>query len=440
MSMTEIKLKDNAAISKSKFADIAVLTQKVADKTLAQLEKEGVFVFPEAIKDAQDITSDQMVLHSVNDYYHTSNIMGFLGYGKERLVIESRFSTGDQDYFFQYLLECVLDFPNILELNTNSAKDARLFNLLVFLFPRYLKSAMRKGIFKTYICKQYNDSNVKGTIDIARHIKKDTPFTGKIAYNQREFCYDNYLMELIRHTIEFIKIKPYGNKLLNRAKDEVSAVINITNAYEYCNRRKIIIENKKDPIHHAYFYEYRKLQRLCILILQHEKNQIGSSMSKIHGILFDGTWLWEEYIDSLVGDVFYHPMNKIGKGAQRLFAENIGLIYPDFISRDTENRIIADAKYKPVDNIGNKDYLQVLAYMFRFDAKKGFYFYPESNEMNNVELRLNRGSTYENNVVARSDISLIKCGLHIPRDSVNYDHFKKQIMYSENSFKSQLHN
>ena len=50
-------------------------------------------------------------------------------------------------------------------------------------------------------------------------------------------------------------------------------------------------------------------------------------------------------------------MNKGGKGAQRLFERNIGLIYPDFISRDNESRIIADAKYKPIDNIGNRDYL-----------------------------------------------------------------------------------
>ena len=33
-----------------------------------------------------------------------------LGYGNERLVIESRFSTGKYDYFFQYLLERVLNF------------------------------------------------------------------------------------------------------------------------------------------------------------------------------------------------------------------------------------------------------------------------------------------------------------------------------------------
>ena len=35
-------------------------------------------------------------------------------------------------------------------------------------------------------------------------------------HDRREFAYDNELMELVRHTIEFIKSKPYGNSLLFR--------------------------------------------------------------------------------------------------------------------------------------------------------------------------------------------------------------------------------
>jgi len=437
--MTKIKVKDNTFTGKDEFQDIAHLTQKVADKTLEQLEKEGVFVFPNAIKDAENITKDQMILQGINTCYRTSNVMGFLGYGKERLVIESRFSIDEHDYFFEYLLERVLDYPNILDLNTDTSQDTKLFNLFLFLFPRYLKLAMRKGAYKTYIHNRYNDSNVNGTIDIARHIRQNTPFTGKVSYNQREFSYDNYLMELIRHTIEFIKTKSYGNKLLSSVKDEVTAVVKATSKYEYYNRRKIIIENKKNPVRHAYFCEYRELQQLCILILQHEKHQIGSGLRQIHGILFDGAWLWEEYINSLIGEFFYHPMNKGGKGAQRLFAGNIGLIYPDFISRDFEKRIIADAKYKPVGNIGNTDYLQVLAYMLRFDAKTGFYFYPEVSSAENLELKLNSGSTYEENVVARDDILLFKCGLLIPCNADNYDNFKMQMRYSEKVFTDKLY-
>ena len=53
---------------------------------------------------------------------------------------------------------------------------------------------MRKGIFKKYVRNRYNDGNVKGTIDIARHIELNTPFTGNVAYSQREFSYDNNLM------------------------------------------------------------------------------------------------------------------------------------------------------------------------------------------------------------------------------------------------------
>lgn len=62
-------------------------------------------------------------------------------------------------------------------------------------------------------------------IDIARDIKKNTPFIGNIAYSQREFSYDNSLMDLVRHTIEFIKQKPYGNKLLAKVKDEVKLIM-----------------------------------------------------------------------------------------------------------------------------------------------------------------------------------------------------------------------
>ena len=202
------------------------------------------------------------------------------------------------------------------------------------------------------------------------------------------------------------------------------------------DRQKVIEQNKKNTVRHAYFREYLALQRLCLLILQHQKHQIGTGSRQIYGILFDGAWLWEEYINSLIKDTFYHPMNKNGAGAQRLFDGNVGLIYPDFISRNSEPRIIADAKYKPLDNIGNRDYLQVLAYMFRFDAKAGYYLYPEVEGSDDLKLWLNRGLTYEKNVMARDDISVIKHGLKIPIDAQNYSEFTAKMKVQEQAFTS----
>lgn len=432
--MKLLRIKDNSQCKKDTFSDIGTLTEKIADKTLEQLEREGIFVFPEIVKDADDITRDQVIIQSINDTYRSGNVMGFLGCGDERLIIESRFCGGDEDFFFRYLLDRVLDFPNIVDMESDASQDNRLFNFLLFLFPYYLKTAMRKGLYKKYIWHRYNDGNVKGTIDVERHIKKNTPFTGNVAYSDREFSYDNILMELVRHTIEFIKGKPYGNSILSKVKDEVKLVVDATPGYEPYDRQRIIEKNKKNIVRHAYYREYLALQRLCILILRHQKHQIGSGSKQIYGILFDGAWLWEEYVGSLINDVFYHPMNKGGKGAQRLFNGNVGLIYPDFISRDTDRRIIADAKYKPIDNIGNRDYLQLLAYMFRFDAKSGFYLYPEAEGTDDLKLWMNKGSTYEENVKPRDDVSILKHGLKIPMGVSDYDVFTGMMKTRENEF------
>lgn len=436
--MKQIKIKDNSFIKKEKFSEVVSVVQKVCDKTLEQLDREGIFVFPEIVKNAEDITKDQMILQSVNDSYLSGNVMGFIGVGDERLVIESRFSLGEKDYLFQYLLERVLDFPNIINMEVNANQEDKLFQLILFLFPYYLKKAMRKGIYKTYIVNKYNDGNPKGIIDIPRHISKNIPFTGNIAYSQREYSYDNYLMELIRHTIEYIKRKPYGNKLLNQVKDEVKLVVDATLDYAPQNKRKIIDQNKKNVVRHAYYSEYRALQNLCILILQNQKHQIGAGSRRIYGILFDGAWLWEEYMNLLIGDLYFHPMNKSRLGAQYLFERSRGKIFPDFISKNYKKRVIADAKYKPIDNIGNKDYLQVLAYMFRFDAKKGFYLYPKKTDEDDVVLYLNKGTSYEQNVESRNEILVIKHGLRVPNNASGYEDFVSKIKESEKEFIVQL--
>lgn len=132
--MNPMKIKDNESREKEKFYQVKSIASCVSDKTLEQLEREGVFVFPEIMKDAEDITKNQMILQSCNDMYCTGNVMGFLGSGDERLIIESRFSRGENDYFFQYLLEKVLDFPNFISLDTNANQEERMFNLLLSCF------------------------------------------------------------------------------------------------------------------------------------------------------------------------------------------------------------------------------------------------------------------------------------------------------------------
>lgn len=438
--MKLLKLKDNSTNDINVEQVIPKLSDKVLNKTLQQLQSEGVFVFSDQLKDSEDIDDQHILLKKVNNKYYTSNIMGYLGLDDERMIIESRFNAGSHDYFLLYMLEKVLNIPNFIALDISFEQGVNELNLLMYLFPYYLKKAMHKGLYKTYITNHYNDNNVRGKVNINEHIKLNSPFIGRVAYTKREFSFDNDLNQLLRHTIEYIKSKPQGNMILSKSKEEVNALILATSNYHYQHRQKIIHTNKNNLIKHAYFFEYLQLQKLCLMILQYEKHHIKASKQPLHGVLFDGAWLWEEYINILIKDKYYHPQNKVGKDKQYLFDKSIGSIYPDFISKDQDNPTIIDAKYKPINNINGKDYLQLLAYMYRFDAKQGYYLYPEVDAKELKCLRLNSGTSYENNVRAREEIKCFKLGLKIPCNATSYQAFVEAISREEINLVDQINN
>lgn len=76
------------------------------------------------------------------------------------------------------------------------------------------------------------------------------------------------------------------------------------------------------------------------------------------------------------------------------------------------------------------------AYMFRFDAKAGYYLYPDAEGSNDLVLRMNRGSTYEANVEPRDDVSVTKHGLEIPADVSEYSEFIARMKVNEQEFRS----
>ncbi|MCJ0547237.1 McrC family protein, partial [Enterococcus cecorum] len=402
-----MRVYDNSVIDSTQIIDCQRLVESIANKTIIQLEKEGLLFLPGTFKNAEDLTEDQMVFKYVNGKYHSQNIIGFLSDGKQNLTISSRFSDESNDFLFQYLITKVIQIPNIFNSKIFVSHNQQIHDLYMYLFPLYLSKALKKGIYKTYQKREYDDSNFKGTLNVTRHIRKNTPFLGKISYDQSEITYSNYVMQLVRHTIEFIKSVPNGKVILSGIADKVRSVQNVTMNYQKSQRRNIIYKNIHSPLNHAYYNEYVQLQKLCLLILSHDKFIFGTGVNKIHGVLFDAAWLWEEYIASLLETNFYHPKNKTKVGVQKLFTNHngtqVGAVYPDFISRSNNPRIIIDAKYKPKENIGNKDYLQMLAYLYRFQSEKGFYIYPDKADNENELFKVNSGTSYERNVVSRDE-------------------------------------
>ena len=457
-------LKDNSIervydLSQEQYNDL----RWIADcplKDLVDKDLNNVWLFPKPDDRYSDKIDDEKLLsirRIVEGYELTTfNIMGYVGYGETEIKIESRFSNNEHDWFMQYMLQKVFSI-NIFDLKHSTGQTGTL-DITPLLFPYFLQKAMRQGVYKEYRRCHYNDSRVKGTIEFDEHIKANYPFkNGKIAYSNREFIYDNSITELIRHTIEFIKRKESYADILHSSSEIQSCVkqiVEATPSYSRGNLSKVMKENLKPKIH-PYFSEYLSLQKLCLHILKHEQLGYGKEQDKIHGVLFDGAWLWEAYLAQLMVDAGYeHPDNKERIGAIPSFNElpKKYLRYPDF----KKQNVVADAKYKnmlkPViksryyyEYIQRDDLHQLIAYMHITSSSIGVLICPT---ILNV-MDIHTGEFKENFDLAFRKDELIVCkvgslsgdggkiqiiGINIPASVNSYDEF----VYRMTSIETQL--
>ena len=430
-----IKISDNTEITLSEINHTVI--NELTNKSLSTLDQERFIIFPPLLKDSDDLDEGNCIFRTFNGKTMTCNIVGFLSDGNNEIHIHSRFfETEDEDYYLDYMLQKVLHY-NVTVNEIASSEETTYYDLLVYLFPYYLEEAMRKGLYKEYASHSYNDSNVRGQMDINRHFKENVPFVGKVAYNTREFSFDNKINQLIRHTIEKIEItKPFLLEESSVVQKNVKMIKEITPSYSHYELEKVLYENINNTIKYGFFEEYTQLQTLCLKILTDERISYGASSQKVHGILIDIAWLWEEYLNLMIKEHFYHPQNKLGAMAHYYFQNGNGKIYPDFIGRDVTNRVIADAKYKPEKNIKSSDYSQILSYMFRFDSKLAYFLHPTKEESQKI-FYLMEGESMEQTPQKRNDIRVEKIGMKIPR-ATSYTEFVELMEESEKSFLTKL--
>ncbi len=411
---------------------------KIANKKIQDLlsdENPNLLIFPNDLNQNGDKISDEYIFTLNNSILTTGNIMGFIGINESEITIQSRFAKNDTDYFLHYMLQKVFSI-NLFDLK-HGINNETVFNFLLYLFPFYLKKAMRQGLYKEYHKKEYNDSNIKGNIDINRHIRSNVPFTGKIAYSVREHSYDNKITQLIRHTIEYIKNHKFAQGILDldtETKDCVNEILHATPKYEFRERINVINKNLK-PFSHPYFFEYRELKKICMQILKYEGIKYGKEKDKVYGLLFDGAWLWEEYLNTFLENCgFNHPKNKTSEGAIFLFKNSKGKRFPDF----WKDNFILDAKYKRLaaknaSSIDRNDMNQIISYMYVKQAQIGGFIVPSDND----EYRVNQNEIGKLNGY-EGQISI--WALSIPQQSQKFIEFINQMKKNENEMVKLINN
>lgn len=436
-----IILRDNSTRPASpQEIDAYLSLQSVANREISELLNEygdNLLIYPHSFSQCEDQIADQELFSLQTSWKEkqcmkavltTGNIAGFISANGQSVSIQSRFTEHtDKDFFLHYMLDKVLGI-NIVNLPHGTAAD-RIFNFLLFFFPKFLNDAISQGIYKEYQRNEYNDSNVRGTIDINRHLKTNTHFNGRIAYRTREFSHDNNVTELIRHTIDCISKTRFGKALLENDSEthaNVSRIIAATPRYNRQERDRIIRNNLK-IISHPYYFRYTPLRKLCLKILRHEKIKYGSNDNEIFGILFDVSWLWEEYLATIfIPQGFSHPDNRKKIGRIYLAKANRLDRYPDFYRE--QDSIIIDAKYKR--SINRDDIHQIISYMYRLKGHAGMFIKPrdeEDTQKNEYELL-----GYGEDCGARLRIE----SFPISSESRSYDNFKAEMMKQEDIFAS----
>lgn len=415
------------------------LVRLLSSNSLSDLATKGLLIFPNELDKNNNSQTVLTVLDSC-DSINTNNLVGFVGKTGKTVSISSRFQKNQKDYFLHYMLSNVF-YPNILNLQ-HSINEENIYNLLFYIFPIQLDQALTQGLYKKYKYHHHNDAHIKGKININAHIKKNYPFQGRVAYDIREYSYDNDLTQLIRHTIEYLQTDSIAHQFLTsdaNTRTNIMQIIGATPTYKFSDRLKII-KNNLTPINHPYFIQYIPLQKLCLQIL----NNAGYSYEAygeqdIYGILFDGAWLWEEYLNTLFSSIFKHPDNKHKSDAQKLFKveqRSFQTIYPDFFCE--EKHIVGDAKYSALDrknNLNNEDkalniYYKTITYMYRWSSKLGYLFYPFLEKSKQEESEIKKE---ELNIID-TDGKLVKLGFPIPQNINNYIKFIELMRKNEQKY------
>lgn len=424
--------------------------RSLAGRSIRELSNENkeLLVFPDALGLGAGEDEDATVfnLESCPDgsgLLVTGNTAGFIGIRKNghltELSIHSRFTDNDDDFFLHYMLQRVF-LINVFHLEHSFSREDPVFDFLKFLFPRMLSEALRQGLYKEYVTKRHDEPVIHGSIDVPSFMMHDVPFMGNISSVSREHSYDNDMTQLVRHTIEVLRRDPVGKSILEGSREaalDVAVIERATPTFSPGACMRVVSScMRKKP--HPYFTSYDPLRRLCLQIIRHEGIRYLSEENedRVFGVLFDVSWLWEEYLGTLLcGFEVDHPENRKGKGGIQLFIDSNGYTrYPDFLSRKMS--LVMDAKYKrlgPGASFGREDIHQMVTYMYMLRAKRGIFLYPDISE---TEIR--RIGTLGDGDVGGYPGVVEACSLRIPGSTMKYKDFLRSISKEEKDFITKL--
>ena len=320
----------------------------------------------------------------------TGNLMGVLCFRDKakgvslQVEILSRFDKDRNNHFLNYLLAKALDVAVGCEPVAASSRSV-LELLLDVIFVQRLGEAAANGLLRHYRTFRNNDWNFKGCFDLPRHIRENVPLPNGIAYVKREISMDVPVNRLLLHAA--LVVQRRRPDLFDRNESACDALRTLRTEIADPGDWREVLSNRdcREPIIHPFFREtWEPLRQIARMILEEERWQLfqESTEEEVCGVVFDGSWLWESYLATVLKKVGYrHCVYGDESGAKFESLWNVSTqrgnatMYPDFARKEDDKYIaLADAKYKSF--LKREDRLQMIAYAFVYEPEVVFLIYP----------------------------------------------------------------
>ena len=365
-----IKISDNFFGNYEQDKKLAKDREKEFSLTLSDyIAKGGKFL--SFLPDSQGKDDELIISIRMQDdglYVQTGNFIGSFSHNGIDIEIHSRFSNK--------FLERMLNFANDIYIDDVSlgksidAKENLSKIIIYYLFIQTLERAFLLGLPKGYKDKSYHEAKVMGKVDVAKFIKTDIPFGGKISSTNRERQDIGDIVLVLYKALKIVQ---------KEAKELIKPVVNALNYLCEIRESRLVTPSvvhnalNSKSLHNPIYAPYKKVLEYASLIIENEKAGIKGTGRQNLGFIVNVAELFEIYMRKLLQKEFKDwsvTSPKIELYKDKFFARKI---IPDIVIGSGDKVLVFDTKYKRMNmqgkdqyglgDVDRNDFFQINAYM-----------------------------------------------------------------------------
>ncbi len=303
-------------------------------------------------------------------YLQAKNYVGTIqtvsGYTLE--ILPKIYNNDEEDdhskAIFIKLLEILYKLPSYK--HTGSANfsfdNKPLLEIFITMFLEEVGIIIKKGLKSDYISKEENEKFLKGKLLISEHLKENYIHKERIFVKYDEYSLNRVENKIIKTTLHYLlKVsRSFDNQRLIRQYFEHMYLVELSYSYDADFKRC------NTNIRGMSIYKNALIWAKVFLKKETFTQFFGDTIA--FAILYPMEKLFENYVEYYLKQKYKKCKNiQISTQVKKTFVKKLFELKPDFvIMKDNNNYIVADAKWKLVDDDKNlfsqSDFYQLFAY------------------------------------------------------------------------------